>query len=327
MSSPISHAISLLFAAAIIGGCTATPIRIDAKNTFAFQSEGGDELLQRFAPVIVPENTRSQFNRIGSASLRYDNNQQIEAYIDTRAPTLYAEQRAITLPSGRHITNLIYRAHFPEVPLPHLTAGNNGGLLFIVTLDADNAPLLITTVHSCGCYLAFIPTDQLEKNAWPSNWPQGTQAVYGEKLPAQLSTKGVQFESTRLVFTTRDETHRIADIKLASSEQLRKDFRIAATQLQPMAQLQDLTLPDSTHASFFRDTGWRKDYVRNAFKPLEFIFMSWWTFDPFIGMDKDYGATAGDTATTFYTSLQPWYRQQSDLENFAEFLTFWEFRL
>lgn len=327
MSSLITRAIKLLFVVAFISGCAYTPIRIDVQNTLAFHAASSDELLQRFAPVIVPENTRSEFNRIGRASLRYDNQQQIEAYIDIRAPTLYAERRALTLPSGRRITNLFYRAHFPEVPLPHLTAGNNGGLLFIVTLDANNAPLLITTVHSCGCYLAFIPTDQLEKDAWPNNWPVGTQAVYGEQLPTQLTFKGTQLASTRVVFITRDATHRIADVKLSSPEQLRKDFRIATTQLQPMSQLRDLPLPDGTRASFFHDAGWRKDYVRNAFKPLEFVFMSWWTFDPFVGMDKDYGATASDTATTFYTSLQPWYRQRSDLENFAEFLQFWGFHL
>lgn len=316
-----------LLAAAILTGCANAPVHLDAKHTHAYEATDGDELLQRFAPVIVPENTTSAFNRLGRAGLRYDDEQQIAAYIDTSAATIYAEQRAITLPSGRQITNLVYRAHFPEVPMPHLTAGNNGGLLFIVTLDADHAPLLITTVHTCGCYLAFIPTDHLEQEALPVNWPANTQTVYGETLPSQLSIKDASTESTRFVFVTRHATHRVADVTVSSREPLRNAFRIEPMKLQPMSQLRELPLPDGARASFFRDTGWRKDYVRNAFKPLEFMFMSWWTFDLSIGMDKDYGVAAGDTATTFYTSLQPWYRQRSDMENFAEFLAFWGFRL
>ncbi len=327
MLSLAVRVIKLLLAVTLVSGCAYAPVKLDADNTWAYEAAGSDALLQQFAPVIVPENTTREFNRLGRASLRYDDKQQIEAYIDPRAPTFYAEQRAITLPSGRQITNLIYRAHFPAVPLPHLTAGDNGGLLFIVTLDANNALLLITAVHTCGCFLTFFPTDHMEKESLPNHWPANTQTVYDEILPAQLLLKENPTESLRIVFVTRSETHRIADVRLASREQLRQDFRIQAAPLQPMSQLRNLPLPNGAYASFFRDTGWRKDYVRNAFKPLELILMSWWALDPFVGMDKDYGAAASDTTTTFYTSLQPWYRQRSDMENFAEFLAFWGFHL
>ena len=79
-------------------------------------------------------------------------------------------------------TNFIYRIHFPEVPFDwynlHITTGKNPGLLIIYTIEDPTAKLvLITTVHTCGCYLAFFPTEDLAKEAYPPNWPEETQCL------------------------------------------------------------------------------------------------------------------------------------------------------
>jgi hypothetical protein len=62
------------------------------------------------------------------------------------------------------------------------------------------------------------------------------------------------------------------------------------------------------------------------FKPLEKLFMSWWSMDWRVGEDKDLGPKE-KTGTTFYTSLKFWAREKSDLWNFARFLKYWGWEL
>ncbi len=72
---------------------------------------------------------------------------------------MYVEQASFSTTKDTY-TNFIYRIHFPEVPFDwcnlNITTGKNPGLLIIYTVDPTDKLVLITTVHTCGCYLAFI---------------------------------------------------------------------------------------------------------------------------------------------------------------------------
>lgn len=247
--------------------------------------------------------------------------------VDPAKASLYFETQQFTTANGTY-TNLIYRLHFSEVPFlwtsPHLTAGNNPGLLVIYTLDEASTLLLVTSVHTCGCFLAFTPTAVMPPSFFPDNWPLGRQEVYGQTLPALLPLP-TEASATRLLFSLESETHRIRDaaaVSTAALEQFSQERNIA---MRPMQNLYALPYGDST-VSFFEDQGPRRGYVKNNTKIWERLLMSWWAFDLNVGEDKAY-SLLDQSGTIFYTSLKFWTREDSDLKNFTQFLNYWGWRL
>jgi len=269
----------------------------------------------RFAPLFLVEENQFPYNRPGTPQLYRSDDDKTAALVNPAQPTLYWQETDF---QGRYGTyhNLIYRLHFSEVPPGHLTSGKNVGLLVIVTLDSQERPLLYTLVHTCGCYLAIIPTAHLPKHAFPEGWNTGTGDVYGELLPGLLPLPA-QDQPAHLLITLRSETHRAMDIRLVPS---RPPSNTTLT-LQPMLALHQLPLEGAT-SSFFENTGARKGYVRNSQKLWEQLFMSWWALDGKVGEDKALGP-AQETGVIFYTSLKPWAREASNLWEFHDFLTYW----
>jgi hypothetical protein len=120
-----------------------------------------DSLINRFAPAFLIYNYREPYNRIGRPSARFDARGNEEIYVDHQKPAIYYMRRDFSTERGTY-TNLIYRVHFSEIPyslIPfHLSAGKNVGLMVVITLDESKSPLLVTTVGTCGCYAAIVPT-------------------------------------------------------------------------------------------------------------------------------------------------------------------------
>ena len=294
-------------------------------ETQAYVASGGPPLASRHAPVIAPQNTLRSYNRVGTPAARRDTDGKVEIYIDSRFPTFYFQQRQFRMGQSRY-TNLIYRVHFERVPYPHLTSGKNGGLFIIVTLDEARRPVLITTVHTCGCYLAFLPTTLLPGGAFPDGWNRERQRVYGIDLPGIVPVPQPFTADQRLVVTLKHRTHRVTDVHFMGMAQLQERYRLVNASLAPVAQLKQLPLRDGTTTSFYHEEGAARGYVKNALKPFELLLMSWWALDARVGMDKEYGP-AEETGTVFYTSLRPWKRKDSDMWPFADFLAFWGWRL
>ena len=63
-----------------------------------------------------------------------------------------------------------------------MSKGKNVGVFVVVTLDELARPVLVTTVHTCGCYGAIVPTDYLRPDALPEHWTGQPLDVYGERL-------------------------------------------------------------------------------------------------------------------------------------------------
>lgn len=290
---------------------------------------GEDALLVRHAPVLVPANPRFDYNRVGHprAVLDADGDTRIE--VDPAAAVMYARRESFRTGSGGY-TNLIYRVHFPRVPyrlLPfHLTAGPNGGLIMILTLDAQQRPLLLTTVHSCGCYLGMIPTEHLPASAYPPDWNRDAQEVFGERLPGRIDYPLEADQAHRVVIRTREGTHRIKQVEVLPEAELTRRYQPVPMTLQPSAELERLPAPAGGETSFFIDSGWRERYVRDTIKPFEMLFMSWWSLDLWVGVDKRLEGDP-DEVNPFYTSLKPWARHRSDLRDFPRFLDYWGWRL
>ena len=90
----------------------------------------GDGLLADNAPVFVVEKPELDHNRIGTPTITITEGSSQTVTIDPFISHIFAEKRSWQGKLGSY-TNLIYRIHFLKVPLRHLTAGPNGGLLTI----------------------------------------------------------------------------------------------------------------------------------------------------------------------------------------------------
>ncbi len=275
-------------------------------------------LITKYAPAFIVENYQHAYNRIGTptASIAPDGQEVIS--IDPDIATIYTRVDTFKTLRGSY-TNLLYRIHFEQVP-SGLIKGKNVGLLFIITLDQDNRPLLYTSVHTCGCYLAFVPTTAMPEEFYPEQWRVGRQKVYGENLPARLNIKGNPYTLTP-TFLIKDSSHRVKDIFLQEP-----NANYIQLKTQPFSALDNLPRDSGATTSFFETTGPRQGYVKDSYKPYEKLLMGWWALDWRVGEDKKLGQNKTD-GTCFYTSLKPWRREQSDLRDFTTFLNYWGWKL
>lgn len=345
--TPCQYFVVLAICMAAFAGCghylavdTANPHRAymaECGGTgSAVGTEGGGEasgpsnLAARFCPVFVVQSDRPE-NLIGRVKAVKGKGEKAEIAVDTNDPAVYFEEKSVIV-GGKNFTNLVYRVHFPNTPyslVPFiLTAGKNPGIMLIVTLNEARKPILVTTVHTCGCYAAVIPTTNLDPKFLPEGHPQGFQKVYGERLPAMLDFKSAD---ARLVAVLRPGVHRLMELTVAGASELAgdgagagKSMKPVAMKLLPMDGLRRLALPDGGTMSFFHDMGILRGHVKGSVKPFETLLMSWMALDLFVGSDKDYATDLTDNP--FYTSLKPWNRHASDLWDFPAFLKFMGYR-
>jgi hypothetical protein len=264
---------------------------------------------QPWAPAFAAYGFGEAYNRIGRPTAQRNAAGGETVFVDPDQPTVYFMQRSFSTARGTY-TNLIYRVHFPEVPFSlipfNITAGDNGGLLVVVTLNAEQHPVLITSVHTCGCYKAMVPTQYLPPDALPKEWSGRPLDVYGEQLPPLVDYG--RAAAPQLLLHLRPEVLRVIPMAVAPMEALN---RIAE---------------DGSTTSFYHESGLLKGHVKDALKPMEMLFLSWLSLDLFVGMDKAY-ADPAVTGNPFYTSLKPWRRSDSNMWDFARFLHYWGWRL
>lgn len=321
-------ALIILGASLFWQGCAHhRPVRAESRPAVYTVGGSSDTLVQRWAPAFIAYEYERPYNRIGRPAVTEGIDGQNKVYIDADDPRLYFSQRTFSTDRGAY-TNLIYRIHFSAVPFSlvpfHLTMGKNVGLLVVVTLDANRQPVLITSVHTCGCYKAIVPTDHLTVEAFPENWSNEPMLVYGEHLPAILSLK--QAAPPRLLFHLRPGVHRVMDIEVVPKYHLiNEHYRLITMDMAPMDALLELPAPDG-NTSFYYDQGVLKGHVKGSVKPFETLFLSLPSWDLFVGSDKVY-ANPEVSGNRFYTSLKPWQREESDMWDFARFLHYWGWRI
>ena len=310
-----------------LNSCATIPYQPSSEDLLVYIANDDGAVFSQFAPVFAVEVSAKPYNRIGTP-MAYKNVQKLYVTVDPDKPAVYVERRFFATEHEEY-TNLIYRIHFPEVPddlIPfQLTAGKNVGLLVIVTLNHVGQPVLYTTVHTCGCYLAFFPTNFMSPESYSENWPENKQKVYGVVLPSFLDLTSFVPAKNKLMFVLRDRSHRVIDVSLMIDEELH-GFNVVKTELYPVTYLEQLPLNGNGTVSFFEQTGRQAGYVRDNSKIRERILMSWWAFDWWIGKDKKLGRDKKEPPE-FYTSLKPWARDESDLRDFPTFLKYWGWNL
>ena len=313
----------------ILSGCAYSQKGIEERvHTVYMAQEAEGSLIARFAPVFLTYNYREFYNRMGQPSAKSDDKGNHQVYVDPARPAIYYMTRNFTTEKGSY-TNHIYRIHFEEVPyslIPfHLTAGKNVGLLFVVTVDENQRPLLFTNTGTCGCYAAIVPTSYLPKDAYPEEWKSEPLIVYGEQLPAALNYEGRL--RPKVVVHLRSGVHRVMDIQVIEAEGLKNSehFNIIQAPLVPAETLEKLPMNGKT-TSFYYKEGAVRGHVKGSIKPWETLLLGLISWDFFVGTDKVYGDRRV-TGNPFYTSLKPWNRHSSDMGDFAGFLQFWGWRL
>lgn len=324
----ITRWLILLAASLIFWGCAHhQPLpRETYQLAYSFDDPNHSEDLG-WSPVFIVYHHANRYNRIGRPAVQLDDQGREKIVIDTDEPVVYFMKRSFKTEKAAY-TNLIYRIHFPKIPyrlIPfNLTAGKNVGLMVVVTLNAEKLPLLVTTVHTCGCYKAIVPTQHLPKGALPENWGSGRINVYGENLPSLLQYP--TSPSPRILVHLRPDVHRVMNLEIRDQRVLSSpQYQVVRAKMEPLSQLEQLPLKDGT-TSFYHTEGRLSGYVKGSVKPLETLFMSLISLDLFVGTDKAY-ADSTETGNRFYTSLKPWRRKDSDMWDFARFLSYWGWRL
>ncbi len=320
--------LSIIFAVLLFFGCAHNQPLPPENFHWVYQADGsGSKTAESWAPAFVAYDHAEVYNRIGRPTVRQDSDGDRQVFIDPEVPVVYFLQRTFTTDKATY-TNMVYRIHFPKVPFSlipfNLTAGKNVGILVVVTLDASNRPVLVTSVGTCGCYKAIVPTEYLPQDAFPEDWKDKPVDIYGEQLPPMLRFKGIV--SPRILVYLRPEVHRVMNLQVRDAVDLSAEpFRIIPMKVEPMAQLDRLPVDHGT-TSFYYSGGLLKGHVKGSIKPFEMLFMSLISMDLFVGSDKAYADTAV-TDNPFYTSLKPWRREDSNMWDFARFLHYWGWRL
>ena len=282
----------------------------------------------KYAPVFVAYQYDHPFNRIGRPVAVRDGFGGHEIRVDSTQPVYYTQVQRFSTASGDYV-NLIYRVHFPEIPFSlipfHLTAGYNAGLMVVITLDSKEQPVLVTTVHTCGCYLAIVPTTFLPAKALPQGWKEGRLDVYGERLPSMLDYANM--DDPRLLVHLRPGDHRVMDLEIVERSMIESPERahLIPSVLESTGELERIPMNGKT-TSLYHKKGPLKGHVKGSFKILEALSLSLISWDFFVGSDKVYG-DRNETGNPFYTSLKPWNRIASDMYDFPAFLEFWGWRL
>jgi len=278
------------------------------------------ELLERFAPAFVIEEGEAEFNRIGTPSL-YRRAGVEWARVDTARASLYAEARPERI-GERELVQLVYRIHFDQFAwtASHLTSlHRNAGLLVLVTVDPErDAPLFLTSVHTCGCWLAISPTTALDDACLPPDWPPDRLDVWGERIPARLAEPG---PGERYVLHLASRTHRVRDVTLEPAAPPSAPRGAIELVLRPHDELYALAIQGAPgeHGSFFYERGFLRGHVRGAWAPIEGLTLGLLVLDVRLGMDKDFGDPSA-TGARFYTAIAPWKRERSRLDRFGRML-------
>jgi hypothetical protein len=125
------------------------------------------QLLMQHAPVIVVD-TVDDNDRIGRLVWRQSGS-DLSVVVDTREPLTYVRVAWAEF-AGRPAIQLVYTFWFPARPIDHpldLVGGRLDALVWRVTLDPKGRPLVYDSIHACGCFHMFFPTERVRERPGP----------------------------------------------------------------------------------------------------------------------------------------------------------------
>lgn len=188
-----------------------TPPPVDALGIPAPDADTARSLLQAYAPVVHIE-TRSDADRPGR--LRWGEGPAPE--VRTAQPVLY-QRIAHTRYGDRVLLQLVYSLWFPERPARNgldLLAGRVDAVVLRLTLDERGRPLMLDSIHGCGCYHVFVPARGMDLRPPPSariEWAF-VPATLPELAPGQRLRVHLSASDHQLVGVAADEVAAVGTI-------------------------------------------------------------------------------------------------------------------
>ena len=140
---------------------TSAPVpSVDALGVPVFSAAQAAALFLRHAPVLEID-VAGGFDRLGALALDPDD----QVVVDATAPIVYT-RLAHTLLGGLIHPQLVYTFWFSERPPSSdgafdVLAGKLDGVVWRVTLDLAGEALVYDSMHACGCYHLFFPTERV----------------------------------------------------------------------------------------------------------------------------------------------------------------------
>ena len=139
----------------------------DALGVPVISAADAAALFARHAPVLEID-IAGGFDRIGALKLDADDG----VIVDAAAPVAYT-RLTYTLLGGLIHPQLVYTFWFSERPRAagapfDLLAGKLDGVVWRVTIDSTGEALVYDSMHACGCYHLFFPTEKVAARDLPA---------------------------------------------------------------------------------------------------------------------------------------------------------------
>ncbi len=221
----------------------ATILNSASENPLHIPDPGPEQLAQLFAyfaPVFALE-TKGDFDRPGRPAWQVSSAPSIDT--GTRVVhTLVSQTRF----AGQNLLQLNYVIWFSERPKKgkfDMLGGALDSVIWRVTLASNGQPLAYDTVHGCGCYHYFFPSDKLR--AKPRHASIQEHAFAPQAAPRLAPGE-------RLVVWLESGTHYIVRLTstMTDGESAANPYSLADYQ-----ELRALTQPDGSNRSLFRPDG------------------------------------------------------------------------
>lgn len=193
-------------------------------------------LFDAYAPEIEVE-TSGAYDQIGA--LTWDASRLV---LNAAVPTVY-QRVSYTRIAGKTHTQLNYSFWFSERPAASVfdvVAGSLDGVIFRVTLDRAGQVLIYDTIHSCGCYHLFFPTESVRTKPAPNDHEEW--AFVPRAAPTLAATE-------RIAIRLQSRSHYVVGIDAVSPA------NGIAYQWRDDRELRALPLLDGTTKSIFSIDG------------------------------------------------------------------------
>ncbi len=225
--------ISAQAAAKILKQASANPLAISLPK-----QEKLNLLLSRYAPIWEVDQVTDD-DRIGQP---YWTDEKYPR-VDLSKPALYSYITHARF-DGQVLLQLNYTIWFPARPLTgmfDLFGGRFDGITWRVTLDQDGQPLMYDTMHNCGCYHQWFPSDRLVLRE---------EEAMAELEPPLVITAPVLNRGERMALRINSREHFLVNIYSASS--LNTDIVL---EMIPYNRLRSLGGEEGARRSLFDSNG------------------------------------------------------------------------
>lgn len=199
-----------------------------------------NKLFATYAPIWEVE-TVSNDDRIGTPLWGAEAN---IAHIDTSTPTVY-KQVSYTRFNQQILLQLNYIVWFPArtcTSSVDLLCGHIDGLIWRVTLNNDGQPLVYDSIHNCGCYHTFFPSNRLELSK--------SSNTYEEAAFAPMVAPTVDFDS-RIIVRIASGSHYIEAVYAGKAT----SNSASVLQWEDYHRLRSLVMDNNSRRSLFLSNG------------------------------------------------------------------------